>query len=164
MPAIDLALVVHDGIILALVLSLYILALLYANPRLFLRQYPANIRSAVPANTVGERFAAAALGFGLFAILGGGIYLSELHALATHEPPSLLGLAAHGFLVGAVFNLTDWLVLDELLLGRVRPRWARMPGAETLDYPFEHGRHFRGFLIGLIPCAVFAGIAAWILA
>jgi hypothetical protein len=58
------------------------------------------------------------------------------------------------------FNLTDWLLLDELWLGIGRPRWALPPGVSEDDVPFDHGQHFRGFVIGTLLCAGVAAAAA----
>lgn len=156
-------LIARDGLVLAGVLCAYIIFALRMNPRVFLRQYPESIRAAVAPNTRAERSSALFLSLGLLLILWTGIFLSERHLIAARGSLPFAPLALHGFLVGAVFDAADWLILDELLIGLIRPRWALMPGAENCDYPFDHGRHFRGFLIGLVLCLAFAALAAWLL-
>jgi hypothetical protein len=159
LPTLDYALILRDGGILAAVLACYVMGLLRLNPRLFLRQYPDLIRNAVAPNTRVERFAIAFLGFGLFTILWTGVYLSIRHYQAVHTS-GFIGFFLHGFAVATVFNVTDWLILDELWLGRIQPRWALMPGAETLPHAIDHNRHFRGFIVGTVPSLVVAAFAA----
>jgi uncharacterized repeat protein (TIGR03806 family) len=99
------------------------------------------------------------IGLVLILLLAGGPILSA-SVIAARGVTDLLSLLLHAFLVGMVFNLVDWLVLDELWLGLGRPRWAAPPGVDPSAVPFEHARHFRAFLSGTFLFAIIAGIAA----
>jgi hypothetical protein len=157
----DLVLALRDGAVLALLICTYVMVVFRINPRLFLRQYPKTVRDAVSPNTPPERALIFALGTGLFLLLGAGIYLSQRLAFSDNPTLTFKTLWLRGFLVATVFNLADWLLLDELWLGQIRPRWAVMPGAEHVAHGFERARHLRGFVLGFVPSAVFAASGAW---
>jgi hypothetical protein len=69
-------------------------------------------------------------------------------------------LALHTFLVGTVFNLADWVTLDELWLGMMRPRRVIPAGLDPDKVAFEHARHFRGFLRGSVLSALIGAVIA----
>jgi hypothetical protein len=69
-------------------------------------------------------------------------------------------LAVHCFLVAMAFNLADWLLLDELWIGVLKPRWAIPAGIDPASVPFERARHFQGFVRGSIMFAVLGMLIA----
>lgn len=157
MPTFGYAL--RDGAILALAASAVVMGSLRLNPRLFMRHFPEPLKARLPPLAPDELKVGRIVGAVLMALLLGGPLVSAL--LAPPQPFPQLFL--HAFTVGMVFNLVDWLVLDELVLGVLKPHWAVPPGATLADFlPFEHGRHFRGFLTGTVLCAVAALAAAGI--
>ena len=155
------AILLHGGAI-ALAASALILLALRLNPRLFLKHFPRKVIEAQPPLSRAETAAGYWLALPLFLVLVGGPIASTLIvAGGKGTPQDPLSLWVHAFLVGMVFNLFDWIVLDEGLLGIGTPRWALPPGVTLEDVtPFEHGRHFADFLKGVIFCAVVALIAS----
>jgi hypothetical protein len=46
--------------------------------------------------------------------------------------------------------LFDLLVLDWLIMVRIRPKFIILPGTEDMDIYNDYGFHFRGFLKGTV--------------
>lgn len=151
----------HGGAI-ALAASVLVLLALRSNPRLFLKHFPEKVRAAQPPLSKSETAAGLLYGLPLFAVLVGGPVASTLMiAGGRGVPQDPLSLWTHAFLVAMAFNLVDWLVLDEVILGLGKPRWALPQGVAIEDVtPFDHGRHFADFLKGVIFCAVVGLIAS----
>jgi hypothetical protein len=152
---IDLRLTAWHGALLSIAASAVIMGALRWNPRLFLRHFPPAVRASQPPLTPHEKAVGRAIGLLLFALFLGVPLWSVRVAAQGH--PGWLSLFVHGFLVCMTFNLTDWLLLDELWLGIGRPRWALPPGVSEADVPFDHAQHFRGFVTGTVLCV---GVAA----
>lgn len=151
----------HGGVI-ALAASALVMLALRSNPRLFLKHFPEKVRAAQPPLSQAEMAAGVLIALPLFAVMVGGPIVSTLMiAGGRGAPQDPLSLWTHAFLVGMVFNLVDWLVLDELWLGVGKPRWALPPGATVEDVtPFAHGQHLADFLKGTIFFAVVGLIAS----
>lgn len=137
----------------------YLLLLLRLWPRVFLRRFPEEVRNAVPPLTSRER----GLGFAvtlplLIMLLGFPVWIAaHLHGLGV----SGFGvLFTASFAVWMMFNLFDWLILDELVVGRLRPSWLVLPGAEQVPLRFDRAEHARSFVKGsvggVIICALIA--------
>jgi hypothetical protein len=152
-------LVARDGGILALGACALIAGLLRFNPRLFLRHYPESLRRALPPKTTAERRHSIIGGIALLAWTLG-ILIASAAAAEARGTTDFLDLALHTFAVGMVFNLADWLILDELWIGVLRPRWLAPPGIDPATVPFEHAPHFRAFLRGSIMFAVIGAVVA----
>jgi hypothetical protein len=146
---------IRDGAILALLASAFVLVLLRANPRLFLRHFPAEVRAATAPKTQRERRISVLIAIPLFVLLLGIPYWSAVSLTERHGGSTSFGAAfTTAFVAMMIFNAVDWLVLDELYLGLNRPRWAAIPGTEHIEFRFDHAQHFRGFVIGTALSAV----------
>lgn len=161
MPLHTDTILIHGGLIASLA-TLLVLAALRSNPRLFLKHFPQSVRAAQPPLSGAEKSTGYIFAAALFVVLVGGPVASTFTVAAgrgvPHDP---LSLWVHAFLVGMVFNLVDWLVVDELFLGLGKPRWALPAGVSLEDVtPFDHGRHFADFIKGAIFCAVVAALAS----
>lgn len=151
----------RDGAGLALAASALVMGTLRANPRLLLRNYPAELRRAVPPQTPRERALATLIGVVLIGMLVAWPAVSVVAAQRSELPFGFGPAFAHAFVVGTVFNLVDWILLDELWLGRLRPRWAMPPGTEDVAFRFDHIRHLRGFVAGSVLAALIACAIGW---
>lgn len=150
----------RDGALLSVAASALLMITLRLNPRLLIKHFPKEMREAVPPLTPAESRTGRLIGLLLVALLAGGPLVSTLAMAHAAPDTTFADRALHAFVVGMVFNLADWLVLDEFWLGLFRPRWAIPPGAEHIPVRFEHGRHARGFLTGTLAFAVFALLIA----
>jgi hypothetical protein len=153
----DWAFVARDGAILAVVACVIVAGLLRLNPRLFLRHFPAEARARLAPRSPAERRQSLAGGLLLLGWIVGFLIWSTAAAQARGADPA--SLVIHAFLVGMAFNLADWLILDEFMIGVLRPGWLVVDGLSVRDMPFEHARHFRGFLVGTLGFALVGGLA-----
>ena len=155
-PDVDLAAILRDGAILSILASAFIVAVMRLEPRIFLRHYPAEIKAAAEPLSARGRVIGRLISLPFLALLAAVPWLSAGAYVAAHPSAEFSAVAVHAFGVAMVFNLVDWLVLDELWLGALRPRWAMPRGAEEVTFRFNHLHHARGFLVGTILSAVLA--------
>jgi len=144
-----------DGALLSVLASVWILLLLRLNPRLFLQDYPKDIRDRVPPKTPAERRTSLLLGMPFL------ILLMAVPSISTWRVKqdsvghaTLWALAAHAFGVAFIFNVVDWLVLDWALVCTITPSFVVIPGTAGLAGYKNYAYHFRGFLIGTVVSAV----------
>src|SRR5512138_476655 len=105
-------LVARDGGILSLGACALIAGLLRFNPRLFLRHFPEAVQRALPPRTRTEKRHSIIGGIALLTWTIGVLSVSAA-AAELRGTVDYLSLAIHTFAVGMVFNLADWLILDE---------------------------------------------------
>ena len=146
---------IHGAVVAALAAAI-LMGALRLDPRLFLRDQPAEHRALAPDLSKDEARKGLWVGLMLLIVIVGGPIASAL----TSAPAGPLAAGLHAFGVGMVFNLVDWLILDELWLGVFRPKWALMPEVRDVPFRFDHYRHFRGFLVGTGLYAVVGVISA----
>lgn len=158
----DLPLLVRDGLILAVLASLWVVGSLRYNPRLFLRHYPKEIREAAAPLTKSERATSKLVGLPFLALLVGLPIWSTLSFSTNHPEASFVDLLVHGFGVSMVFNLVDLLALDFLWLGVLRPRWAMIPNTEHVVFRFNYVDHLRGFVVGSVLALIIGILGAGI--
>ncbi len=144
-------------------LSIVIIGSLRFNPRLWLQDYPPEIKALVEPITPTEKrqqrmvsvlFLAVPIAVLFFSIM-------RLHA-ENNGNPSFLTLFLNIYGVLMIFNLFDLLILDYLLLTIIKPRFAIIPGSEGVDEQSLHlyRFHFVGFLKGCIILAVVSVVVA----
>jgi hypothetical protein len=147
--------VLIDGTILSLLLGAVILGSLRYNPRLWLQDYPKAIREKVPALSASERRDRGVVSILVIGILLGGVLLEALHLRTYQWGMSQFGIAyLHVFLMLAIFNVFDALVLDLFILTLLRPKFAFVPGIEGMEHLlFDTRKQFFDFLKGFVFCA-----------
>ncbi len=138
--------ILRDGALLSVVASTYLLVLLRFNPRIFLGHYPKEIREIVPPKSKKERRVSIILGL----LIGVPVASALLWRTATLGSHSFWELFAYAFGVLFIFNLSDLLILDWLIVCWVKPRWVILPGTEHIAIPNPYAHHFREFLMGTI--------------
>jgi hypothetical protein len=148
---IDVRHMLIDGAILSLLASLYLMAVLWFNPRLFLQDYPAPIQSAVPPKTEQEKRLSLILGLPFLLLLLVAPLLSTL-AFVHGSEGGVPFLAAffHAFGVVFTFNIVDWLVLDWVVFCTLTPQFLVIPGSEGMAAYKDYFYHFRAFLLGTV--------------
>jgi hypothetical protein len=151
-----------DGLICSLVMSVLIIASLYANPRLWLQDYPKAIQAKVPPLNRQEKRWRLLLAVPLIALLMGFPLYSTYNAeVANGGTLPFLSAFLHAFIVSNIFNLWDAIVLDLALLTFMKPKFATIPGAEGMEYLYnDWGMHLTNFLKGVVFCTVFSLIVA----
>jgi hypothetical protein len=147
----DLGTTIRDGGLLSVIASIYLLILLRAYPRLFLRHYPKAVRDVVPAKSAREITASSIVGVPFIVLLLAAPIWSTVRMQNTSlEPLSFGVLFANAFGVIWLFNLVDLLILDWLIVCFFTPKWVILPGSEHLQIPKPYFDHFRGFLTGTV--------------
>ena len=141
---------VHGAVLSALA-SAFIAITLALNPRLWLQDYPQDIRDRVPPKTNAEKRASLIIGIPFLILLLAVPFASTL-TLKVQESgdTSFLRLAANGFGVLFIFNLVDWLILDWLAFCTITPQFVVIPGSKGAAGYRDYAFHFRGFLIGTV--------------
>jgi hypothetical protein len=149
-----------DGAILSALATGLILGSVRANPRLWLQDFPADIRDAVPPKTPAEKRQSLIWGIPLLATFLGIPLLSCLWLARQTGTASfgLLWLDAFGVLM--IFNAFDLLVIDWVVVCWLTPSFLVIPGTEGFAGYKNYWHHFRGFLIGTAGLASVATIVA----
>ena len=153
--------VLVDGAVLSALAVLLIFGSLMANPRIWLNDFPPDIRKAVPPKTDAEKRQSIAWGLPFLAVLLGGPLVSN--ALLEHErggSATFGALFLNGFGVALFFNVVDLLIVDWLVLCRFTPRFLVIPGTEGMAGYRDYGHHFRGFIIGIGVSAALGALTA----
>jgi hypothetical protein len=144
------------GSILSLTLGVIIMASLYINPRLWLQDYPKEIRAIVPPNTPAEKRGQY---FMMIPVLGLFIIVPMLAVwhLESINGGSVSYLTAFATvaLILNIFNLFDAVVIDFLILTVMKPRFAFIPGTENMlhylfDWRLQVSNFFRGIVISTL--------------
>lgn len=151
---------VLDGALLSAAACVLIFASLRANPRIWLNDFPPDLRAAVPPKTADEQRQSLLWGLPFMALLLGWPIVSTMLVAAAAGTVTFLSLWLHAFVVVLVFNLADLLLVDWLVLCTFTPRAFVLPGTEGMPGYKDYWHHFRGFLIGTVVSAVLAIIAA----
>lgn len=142
----------------------WLLVILRVWPRLFLRRFPANLRAVVEPLSKRERLLGLLIGLPLLAMLIGFPAWAAAGVDQRHDGnASLPDLFLAAFSTWTAFNLFDWLILDELLIGLCRPRWLVLKGTEHIPITFNHREHAVAFLKGTVGGAAIAAVVAGIL-
>lgn len=152
--------VLVDGLLMSIAATTLIFASLRANPRIWLNDFPPDLRRAVPPKSEAEKRQSLRWGLPFLAILLGGPMLSTLGLERAVGEATFLQLFAHAFAVAFSFNLVDLLLIDWLVLCTFTPRAFVIPGTEGMAGYKDYGHHFRGFLIGTVFSAVLGLLAA----
>ena len=146
------------GIPLSLVLSALLLAMIRANPRLMLQDYPKDIPAAVPPKTLTEQRQTRYWGAVLLLLALAFPVAAALSTKATRHGFLGIFLSASG--VPFLFNVVDWLILDWLIFCTFTPPFAVLPGTEGMAGYKNYAMHFRGFLIGTVFSATVGALIA----
>jgi hypothetical protein len=126
------------------------------NARLWLQDYPKPIRDKVPPLSPAEKRDRGILTVLFLGVLFGGVILAVLQLRTAYPGTLSFGIAyLHIFLMLAVFNLFDALVIDLFIITLLKPSFVILPGAEGMEYLFnDYHKHLTDFLKGIVFCLV----------
>ena len=154
---------VHGGI-LSLLSSLFLIAVLYYNPRLFLQDYPDEVQASVPPKTAKERRQSLLTGVPFLLLFVIVPFFSTLALKNQAGGATFVELFLNAFGIVFSFNVVDWLLLDWLMFCTLTPGFVVIPGSEGMDSYKDYAFHFRGFLIGTLLSLVAGLVIAAIVA
>lgn len=151
--------VLEVGGVMCLIAGGYLLLLLRIWPRVFLRRYPENIRQAVEPLSPRER----SIGFAvslpfIVALLAFPTWAGSRIAIDSNSGFGDIYWASYA--TWMIFNIFDWLVLDELVIGLGRPSWLVLPGTAHIPLTFDHSEHAIAFAKGSLGGAVLSFLIA----
>jgi hypothetical protein len=159
-----LPMLLRDGLLACLLLSVLVIGSLLVNPRLFLQDYPAEIRSLVPPLTPSEKRTQRWLMLPILCAMFGIPFLVGRHVrFELGGEATFLSVYAGVALVTNLINLWDALVLDLLVLTLPKPRFARLPGTEHLDHLYADmrlGLQVRNFFKGVVIVSLLSVVIA----
>jgi hypothetical protein len=146
------------GAILCGALGIIILGSLYYNPRLWLQDYPAEIRARVrPLNSDEKRQRRFIVVPVLIILIGLPVYSTYVLRMTNGGTLSFLSAYLNVFSILQLFNLFDAVVIDLLILTLMKPKFAIIPGAEGMEYLlYRWDFQLTNFLKGVIFCTVFS--------
>jgi hypothetical protein len=164
---VSLRYVLIDGAILSLLASLYLMAVLWFNPRLFLQDYPAAIQAAVPPKTEQEKRLSLLVGLPFLLLLLVAPLVSTLAFVrGSGGSVSFLSTFLHAFGVIFTFNVVDWLLLDWVVFCTLTPGFLVIPGSEGMAAYKDYFYHFRASLVGtvlsLVGGVLIAAVVSWL--
>ena len=152
---INISRIVIDGLILSGLASVFIVITLWINPRIWLQDYPEDIKVMVHPKTDIEKRLSLLTGIPFLILLFVVPFVSTLLLKLKHPgDTSFLTVSLHAFGVSFIFNIIDWLLLDWLMFCTFTPPFVVIPGSEGMAGYKNYWFHFRGFLIGTVISAV----------
>lgn len=153
--------VILDGAWLSVVAVVLILAPLRWNPRLWLQDFPKDIRDAVAPKTADERRQSLVWGVPFLAVLLAAPLLSCLALIrdvGVSVPYGWLWTDAFG--VALLFNVVDLVVVDWFVVCAITPSFVAVPGTRGFAGYKDYAHHARAFMTGTIASSVIAAMAA----
>lgn len=155
-----------DGAIFSLIGSLYLVGMLWYNPRLALNKgdYPDDVLAAVPPKTNEEKRLAIIVGvpYLIYAFAFPVISTIALNNSSGGNAP-FLDLFLHMLVIIFFFNLVDLLILDLWMFCTITPKFVVIPGTEGFPGYKDKGMHIRGHVKGSIFMVLLALLSAWII-
>jgi hypothetical protein len=148
------------GSVLSVLMGVIFLGIAYANPEIWLNDYPPDIRERF--GPMGERAKRQRrlAGVPVFLLLFGTIALSALRLARIGVDENFFAVFLGTFVVLLVFNLVDLLILDWLVFNTLTPGFVVLPGTEGARGYSDYGFHFRAFLKGVAGSIVVSLIVA----
>ena len=134
------------GLTFALVANGYLLLMMVTmSPRIWgYVDYPEAVRAKVPPQTKQEKVAGAMVGLPwILFVLGFPVFSTfALKAMLGGEIPFLVAFV-NPLVLLQLFNLSEVLILDWLIVSRITPSFVIIPGSTAEDYK-DMSHHYRG--------------------
>ena len=99
------------------------------------------------------------LGLPVLLVALAGVVWATLRMVEAAESVGFMELFLHTFVALSVFNLVDLLILDWLILVRIRPDFVVLPGTEGLAGYADYRFHANAFLVGTVGILVISLLA-----
>ena len=149
----------RDGALLCGVVGPLVMGSLYYNPEIWLQDYPPDVRERYgpPRRPETRRQKLLVAGPMVMFVLLWPVYSTLRRRSANGGRLSFPAAFLHAAGLIGVFNLFDAVVLDYLILTRMNPRFAILPGTEGLAGYQDLGLQGRAFLKGNL-FALFGGL------
>jgi len=152
-----------DGSILTALLTFIIVFTLYVNPRLALRNYPEDVKSAVPPRTKKEIIQSTLIAIPFFIIvIGIPLYSTWLIKQEYHDVFNYWTAYITIFCELLIFFLFDFIVLDILMFSFLNPKFLVIPGTEGKKGYKDYSMHIKAHAKGFVMLVIFSALLALI--
>lgn len=149
------------GVVLSAVLFPLVLGLTRLNPEIMLKDYPPDVQAQHGPMSARARRLRLPVGLAVTALLVALIVWSfQAVRAGAGGDLSFRDAFWHLFVMFNTFNLLDLVVLDWLIVVRLRPRFLILPGTAGLPGYADYAFHFKGFLIGVVISSLSSLLAA----
>ena len=139
------------GALLSLLLSILVLGSLRLNPEIWLNDYPAEIRAQYGAMSAKSKRQGQVVGIFFLLILIGILALSIRQLYQAQAGQLTFGAVfLSTWIILMIFNLVDLVILDWLILVRLQPKFAILPGTAGMPGYKDYHSPFLGFLKGIV--------------
>lgn len=141
-----------DGTLMCLIMGIIIIGSLYYNPRLWLQDYPAEIRAKVPPLTPREKRERLMVALPiLLMFIGIPLYSTIQLKLMQGSALGFWTAYLNTALILNLVNLFDALIIDWLFLTVMKPQFVILPGTEGMEHLlYDLKMQFRNFLKGIV--------------
>lgn len=160
MIAIDLRLIMLDGLLLSFGTGLVVVCSFYLTPRVWLSDLPQDIQDMAQPMGDDEKRLQLIIGLLVVGLLLSGIVISTLRF---GPDQGFLASLLHAYLVFQLFNWFDFLILDCGLMLAINPSSPPIEGTEHAegyrDFRFHALKSLKGVILGMPFAVVAAGVA-----
>lgn len=140
------------GPLTSLLLSVLIIVSLFIQPRIWMKDLPKEVQTAIPPKTkLEKRQSIIVLILFLFILL----VMPVKAMIAYGSPITLLEAWLITFSIYFIFNLVDLLVIDWLIVCTITPDFIRVKGVDLQVYK-NYSKHLKDFFKGILLIAVFS--------
>ena len=142
--------ILTDGSMMSALLGSVIMGIVYDNAEIMHDDYPPHIQEkALPMSDAAKKQRTVVTIPFITLLLGFPAYSNLKLKRQNNGHLSFKTALTNAYAVFAFSNLFDLLVLDYLVMLRMRPRFAMLPGTQESDYTDDYFFHFVGFLKGM---------------
>ena len=148
------------GAVLSVLMGVIFLGIAYANPEIWLNDYPPDIRERYGPMSERAKRQRRLAGVPVFLLLFGTIAFSAFRLTRIGDDEPFFAVFFGTFIVLLVFNLVDLLILDWLVFNTLKPGFVVLPGTEGARGYSDYGFHFKAFLKGVAGALVVSLLVA----
>lgn len=146
------------GLLTSFLLTILILISLYIQPRIWITKLPQKVQNFIPEKTKKEKIQAFVVFF-LFIVI---LFLFPVVAVTQYvSQPTFLEIWLITFSIYFIFNLTDLLIIDWLIICTITPGFIQINGVDISVYK-NYSKHLIDFFKGIILMAVFSFLSSLI--
>jgi hypothetical protein len=153
--------ILTGGALLSVLLLLWLFAVFSfrVNPRVFLQDYPKDIRDKAAPRTVAEKRLSRLIKMPLL-IFVIGVPLISSWAWKRYDPEHAMFVALFLNAFGVVITFNVFGLLLDFVLVWLSPKFVVIPGTEGMAGSKDYSHHFRGFLVGTMASVVISSLVA----
>ncbi|MCC7447398.1 MAG: hypothetical protein IT324_08290 [Anaerolineae bacterium] len=139
------------SLLICLALSTLVFWSFFVNMRMWLHDYPPEVRAAVPPLSAEEKRQQKVMAILLIVLALGTLLASAIHLrIANGDKVAFATVFISTYLIFSAFNLFDLLLIDGLGV-LIKPKLMILPGSEHLAQPYYgFGYHVKSFIKGSV--------------